>query len=34
MYLNVDTQGAFVVFLFSAFWTSIVDSEQAEFVFS
>lgn len=34
MYLHVDTQGAFVVFLFSAFWTSIVDSKQAELVFS
>lgn len=34
MYLHVDTQEAFVVFLFSAFLTSFVNSKQAEFVFS
>lgn len=34
MYLHVDTQEAFVVFLFSAFLTSFVNSKLAEFVFS
>lgn len=34
MYLHVDTQEAFVVFLFSAFLISFVNSKQAEFVFS